>query len=53
MKKTIAIIGGGPAGCTLATLLCRKNFKVVMFNDSKKTDLFVGESLIPAIIPIL
>jgi len=26
--KTIAIIGGGPAGCALATLLKRKGFKV-------------------------
>ncbi|MDX2361539.1 MAG: NAD(P)/FAD-dependent oxidoreductase [Crocinitomicaceae bacterium] len=51
--KQIAIIGGGPAGCTLATLLHRQGHKVAIFNDSKKTDLFVGESLIPAIIPVL
>ena len=53
MKKSIAIIGGGPAGCTLATLLQRQGHKVALFNDSKKTEIFVGESLIPAIIPIL
>lgn len=53
MKKKIAIIGGGPAGCTAATLLKRQGHDVAIFNDTKKTELFVGESLIPAIIPIL
>lgn len=53
MKKKIAIIGGGPAGCTVATLLQRQGHTVALFNDSAKTELFVGESLIPAIIPIL
>lgn len=53
MKKSIAIIGGGPAGCTAAILLQRKGHRVALFNDKAKTDLFVGESMIPAIIPIL
>lgn len=52
MKK-IAIIGAGPAGCTLGILLHRKGHQVALFNDSRTTDLFVGESLIPAIIPVL
>lgn len=51
--KTIAIVGAGPAGCTLGILLQRKGFKVAIFDDSRKTELFVGESMIPAIIPIL
>ena len=51
--KSFAIIGGGPAGCTLAIFLQRQGHKVALFNDSKRTELFVGESLIPALIPIL
>lgn len=53
MKKKIAIIGGGPAGCTAATLLQRQGHCVALFNDTAKTELFVGESMIPAIIPVL
>ncbi len=52
MKK-IAIIGSGPAGCTLAILLQRKGFKVGLFSDAARTELYVGESMIPALIPIL
>jgi len=51
--KSVAIIGSGPAGSTLATLLKRKGFKVAMFSDSEPRELFVGESMIPALIPIL
>lgn len=51
--KTFVVIGGGPAGCTVSTLLKRQGHKVVLFNDSRPTELYVGESLIPAIIPIL
>jgi len=29
--KAVAIIGGGPSGCSLATLLKRKGFKVAVF----------------------
>lgn len=51
--KTIAIIGNGPAGSTLATLLHRKGFKVGMFANKEPQELYVGESMIPALIPIL
>ena len=51
--KSVAIIGSGPAGSTLATLLQRKGFKVALFSDSEPRELFVGESMIPALIPIL
>ncbi len=56
MKKkiqTIAIIGGGPSGCALATLLKRKGFKVAVFYLEKRPEIIVGESLVPAIIPML
>ncbi len=51
--KTIAIIGGGPSGCALATLLKRKGFKVAVFYLEKRPEIIVGESLVPAIIPFL
>lgn len=51
--KTVAIIGGGPSGCSLATLLKRKGFKVAVFRLEKRPEIIVGESLVPAIIPFL
>lgn len=52
--KSIAIIGGGPSGCALATLLQRKNrFKVGVFYLEKRPEIIVGESLVPAIMPFL
>jgi len=51
--KSVAIIGGGPSGCALATLLIRKGFKVAVFYLDKRPEIIVGESLVPAIIPML
>lgn len=51
--KSVAIIGGGPAGATLGTLLARKGHKVAMFHTDVRPELIVGESLLPAIIPII
>jgi flavin-dependent dehydrogenase len=52
-SQTIAIIGAGPAGSTLAALLAEQKIPVVVFDDEKRPDLLVGESLVPAVIPIL
>lgn len=47
-------MGGGPAGSVLATFLVRSGHQVFIFDNKQvENDLFVGESLIPAIIPIL
>src|SRR5580658_3126876 len=51
--KSIAIIGGGPAGATLGNLLAKKGYKVGIFHTDKRPPLIVGESLLPAVIPIL
>lgn len=51
--RSIAIIGGGPSGCALATLLKRKGFNVAVFYLEKRPEIIVGESLLPAIIPLL
>lgn len=53
MSKSIAIIGGGPAGSTLASFLAKKGYKVGVFQSKKHPELFVGESLVPAIMPII
>jgi flavin-dependent dehydrogenase len=52
-KKTIAIIGGGPGGAALGNLLCKQGHKVVIFQLPKRPPLIVGESLLPAVVPIL
>jgi len=51
--QTVAILGGGPAGSALACHLVRQGRTVVLFDDDAKPDLVVGESLIPAILPML
>lgn len=50
---SVVIVGGGPAGCTLACLLAQRGFKCVLFDDNKRPSLLVGESLVPAVIPLL
>jgi flavin-dependent dehydrogenase len=51
--ETIAILGGGPAGATLATLLAQKGYKTAVFHTDKRPPLIVGESLLPAVVPML
>lgn len=51
--KTIGIIGSGPAGASLASLLAMQGRDVTLFDDGRRPELIVGESLIPAVIPIL
>ena len=51
--KTAGIIGSGPAGATLASLLAMKGIEVTLFDDGRRPELVVGESLIPAVVPVL
>ena len=51
--KSIAIIGGGPAGASLGTLLARRGYQVGIFHTDKRPPLIVGESLLPAVVPML
>ena len=51
--KTVAILGGGPAACVLATLLAREGVRVAILHRPRAAALLVGESLVPAIILIL
>lgn len=52
-SDTVVILGAGPAGCTLACLLAKRGIRTVVFDDDKRPGLLVGESLIPAVVPVL
>jgi flavin-dependent dehydrogenase len=52
-KINIAIVGAGPAGCTLASLLALRGMRVLVFDDEMRPKLLVGESLLPTVVPIL
>jgi 2-polyprenyl-6-methoxyphenol hydroxylase-like FAD-dependent oxidoreductase len=43
----VAIIGGGPAGSTAATLLARAGRRVIVFERQKFPRFHIGESLLP------
>jgi len=49
----VAIVGGGPSGSALAIFLARQGAEVTLFDDGRRPELLVGESLVPAVIPIL
>lgn len=49
----VAIVGAGPAGSALAIFLARQGAKVTLFDDGRRPELLVGESLVPAVVPIL
>src|SRR5664280_3474734 len=51
--QTVGIIGSGPSGATLASLLAMKGVETTIFDDGRRPDLIVGESLIPAVVPVL
>ena len=49
----VAIVGGGPSGAALGILLTRQGAEVTLFDDGRRPELLVGESLVPAVVPIL
>ena len=49
----VAIVGAGPAGSALGILLARQGVDVTLFDDGRHPELLVGESLVPAAVPIL
>lgn len=51
--RSVAILGGGPAGATLGALLARAGVAVTIFDGGKRPPLIVGESLVPAVVPFL
>ncbi|MAE94051.1 MAG: hypothetical protein CL910_05270 [Deltaproteobacteria bacterium] len=51
--RRVAIVGDGPAGCALATHLARRGLRVALFSRGRPGGLVVGESLVPAAVPLL
>ncbi len=49
----IAVIGGGPAGSTVATLLAQRGFEVQLYEAARFPRPHIGESLLPATIEAL
>jgi len=49
----VLVIGGGPAGSTAATLLTQRGYRVVLFEKDHHPRFHIGESLLPANLPLL
>ncbi|MGI8552282.1 MAG: NAD(P)/FAD-dependent oxidoreductase, partial [Dehalococcoidia bacterium] len=52
-RADVIVIGGGPAGSTAATMLARKDLRVLLLEREHFPREHVGESLLPASMPIL
>jgi len=48
----VLVIGGGPAGSTVSTLLTRKGWRVVLIEKDVHPRFHIGESLLPRNLPI-
>jgi flavin-dependent dehydrogenase len=48
----VLVIGGGPAGCSVAPLLAEKGYRVVMLEKARHPRFHIGESLLPANLPL-
>ncbi|MGF1527284.1 MAG: NAD(P)/FAD-dependent oxidoreductase [Candidatus Competibacterales bacterium] len=47
------VVGGGPAGSAIATLLHRRGYRVVLVEKDTHPRFHIGESLLPLTLPIL
>lgn len=52
-KYDVIVMGGGPAGSSLASLLAKKNRKVLLLEKEKFPRYHIGESLVPGVMPML
>jgi flavin-dependent dehydrogenase len=49
----VVVIGGGPAGSTAGALLAERGYKVVVLEKEHHPRFHIGESLLPANLPLL
>ncbi|MES2840650.1 MAG: NAD(P)/FAD-dependent oxidoreductase [Pseudomonadota bacterium] len=49
----VLVIGGGPAGSTVSPLLAEKGHRVVLLEKAHHPRFHIGESLLPASLPLL
>ena len=49
----VVVIGGGPGGSTAAALLAEAGHRVVLLEKSRHPRFHIGESLLPASVPLL
>lgn len=52
-RSDLLVIGGGPAGTTIATLLKEKGWQVTLLEQDRHPRFHIGESLLPMNLPIL
>jgi len=48
----VLVIGGGPAGSTVAPMLAEKGYQVVLLEKAHHPRFHIGESLLPANLPL-
>lgn len=48
----VAVVGGGPAGSTVAALLARRSYRVIVLEKAHHPRFHIGESLLPMNLPI-
>jgi flavin-dependent dehydrogenase len=52
-SQDVLVIGGGPAGSTISTLLVRKGWRVTLLEKDRHPRFHIGESLLPHNNPLL
>ena len=48
----VLVVGGGPAGSTVATLLARRGERVLLLEKERHPRFHIGESLLPMNMPL-
>ena len=48
----VLVVGGGPAGSTIAALLAEKGWRVTLLEKEHHPRFHIGESLLPHNLPI-